>query len=82
MPNASLRRGSFTVTGADGRRRLEFTEELSGYDGLRYEAAEAARCVAEGRHESPVRPLGESIATMEVLDEIRRQIGVVFPGES
>ena len=81
IPGQFFRPGPFTVTVADGRRRLEFTEELSGYDGLRYEAAEAARCVAEVRHESPVRPLGESIATMQVLDETRRQIGVVFPGE-
>jgi hypothetical protein len=31
--------------------------------------------------ESPVMPLEETIALAEVLDEIRRQVGVVYPGD-
>jgi hypothetical protein len=64
------------------RQRLAFTEPRTAHDALHFEAAEAARRIAEGRLESPVRPLTESIATLQVMDEIRRQIGVTFPGES
>ncbi|GLZ11592.1 dehydrogenase [Actinomadura sp. NBRC 104425] len=49
--------------------------------GLCYEAAEAARCVAAGRLESDLLPLDETLRIMRVLDEIRSQLGVVYPGE-
>ena len=34
-----------------------------------------------GRIESSVNSLETSLATAEILDEIRRQAGVVFPGD-
>ncbi|SJM51677.1 putative oxidoreductase [Gulosibacter sp. 10] len=37
-------------------------------DGLCYEAAEAARCVAEGRTESRLHPLEDTIGTLRMLD--------------
>lgn len=49
--------------------------------GFEFQIAEVARCVAEGRTESAVMPLAESLAVMETMDEIRRLIGVVYPGE-
>lgn len=70
--------GDFTVTSSDGSATLSFTEAPIGHDGLHYQAAEVARCIAAGRRESPIRPLADSITTMTVLDEIRRQIGVTF----
>jgi hypothetical protein len=27
-----------------------------------------------------VRPMADAVATLAVIDEIRRQIGIVFPG--
>jgi predicted dehydrogenase len=50
--------------------------------GLRFEAAELARCVAEGLPESPQLPLAETVSIMETMDEVRRQIGLTFPGSS
>ena len=44
-------------------------------------AGACARCVADGRLESPLRTLASSLVTLGVLDETRRQIGVVFAGE-
>ncbi|MEO8829691.1 Gfo/Idh/MocA family oxidoreductase [Lapillicoccus sp.] len=50
-------------------------------NGFQFEVAEMARCVAEGRHESPRMTWDDSRAVMAVLDEARRQVGVVYPGE-
>ncbi|RIQ35914.1 Gfo/Idh/MocA family protein [Jiangella rhizosphaerae] len=49
--------------------------------GLRHQAAEVGRLLREGATESDVMPLDETVAIMETLDEIRRQIGLRFPGE-
>jgi predicted dehydrogenase len=50
--------------------------------GLRHQAAEVGRCVHLGLTESPILPLSETLAIMETLDEIRRQIGLRYPSES
>ncbi len=50
-------------------------------NGFQYEAAALARNVAEGRTESEELPLSETLEIMETLDEIRSQIGLVYPGE-
>lgn len=55
--------------------------ELVGHQGLAYEAAHFAQLVADGFTESPQLPLDETVAILEVLDEIRSQIKVRFPGE-
>ncbi|MET9670300.1 Gfo/Idh/MocA family oxidoreductase [Streptomyces sp. NPDC006475] len=49
--------------------------------GLCFEAAEAARCVRAGRLESDLMPLAETLRIMHVLDGIRRDLGVSYPGE-
>ncbi|CAN3977660.1 Gfo/Idh/MocA family protein [Kitasatospora purpeofusca] len=49
--------------------------------GLCYQAAEAARCIAAGQLESDLMPLAETLRIMHVLDGVRRDLGVVFPGE-
>ncbi|MFN8148519.1 MAG: Gfo/Idh/MocA family oxidoreductase [Candidatus Nanopelagicales bacterium] len=51
-------------------------------NGMRFEAAEVGRCIREGLRESPVMPLHETVSIMETLDEIRRQIGLVYPTPS
>ena len=49
--------------------------------GLRYEAAEVYSCLKEGRKESSVMPLDESLIVIEVAEEVMRQIGVVYYGK-
>ncbi len=49
--------------------------------GNEYEIAEASRCIAGGLLESPIMPLRASVEVMEIMDEIRRQLGVRYPGE-
>ena len=43
------------------------------------EAAEVVRCLREGRLESDVMPLDETVAIMATMDEVRRQIGLTYP---
>ena len=51
------------------------------HQGLRYEAAEAARCLSAGVTESALDPVASSVRIMAAMDEIRRQLGVHFPRE-
>ena len=68
---------SFTVTDARGSVREE-SWPLVGR-GYSYEMREATRCIQEGALESPIMPWEDTVAQMEMIDEIRRQIGVVYP---
>lgn len=48
-----------------------------------YEAAETMRCLAAGMHESPLLTMAETLGRMRTMDEVRRQIGVVYlPGSA
>ena len=49
---------------------------------MQFEALAAERLVREGNLAGDILPLAESVAIMGTLDEIRRQIGVRYPGES
>ena len=46
-----------------------------------HDLKDAARQIAAGEKSTPYRPLSDTINTMEIIDEIRRQINIVFPGE-
>ena len=81
LPGPFYQPGDLLLTAAGGGQRLAITEPRTAHDALHFEAAEVARCVADGRLESPLRPLADSIVTLDVLDEVRRQIGVAFAGE-
>jgi len=67
------------VSGPTGPERID-----AGYEGegLRFQVEEVHRCLDEGLTESPVMTLDETIGIARVLDDIRAQIGVVYPGES
>jgi predicted dehydrogenase len=67
--------GRITVTSLD--RSIERTREFNTRTpaaGLCYEAAEAARRIAQGSIESPYMPLQESVTILETLDQIREQL--------
>lgn len=49
--------------------------------GYRYEAEEAMRCLKEGKKESNILPLKETLGIMKIMDEVRRQWGLVYPQE-
>jgi predicted dehydrogenase len=67
----------FTLTRRDGTSE-RFDHPVAGR-GLRFEAAEVIACLREGRLESDVMPLDETVAIMATLDEVRRQVGLRYP---
>jgi predicted dehydrogenase len=73
--------GILTLTAVNGTRLVRDPDPISDGGGLSYEAAELARCVAAGMTESPLLPLDETLSIMRTMDEVRRQVGVVLPGE-
>jgi predicted dehydrogenase len=50
-------------------------------EGLRFQAAEVNACLRDGRTESTVMPLDETVALATTLTEIRREIGLTYPGD-
>lgn len=81
LPGPFFAPGDVLLTEAGGRRRIGYTEPAIGHRGLHYQAAEVARRIAAGERSSPRRPLQATIDTLAVMDEIRRQTGVVFNEE-
>ncbi|KAA8643869.1 Gfo/Idh/MocA family protein [Aspergillus tanneri] len=52
-----------------------------GAHGLCFEADEAARCIREGRLQSAEMPWAESLVVMEIMDAVRKEMGLSFPDE-
>lgn len=71
---------SFSLLDSHDTVLERFDEKVTGR-GMQYQAAELERLVAEGLTVSEILPPEESVAIMETLDEIRRQIGLSYPGE-
>lgn len=71
---------SFRVVSPSGDVLEEYASEVDGR-GMQFQALAAERFVASGAGANDVLPIDESVAIMGVLDEVRRQIGVVYPGE-
>lgn len=67
-------------TPRDGGATVSWSPDTIDH-GLAFEAAEVARCLADGLTETPLMPLAETVSVMEVLDSARAQLGVVYPGE-
>ncbi|HZR14003.1 MAG TPA: Gfo/Idh/MocA family oxidoreductase [Acidimicrobiia bacterium] len=67
-----------TVGGPGGVERIDAA--YAG-DGLRFQVDEVHRCIGDGRTESDIMPLDETLRIMTTLDAMRAQLGVVYPGE-
>ena len=60
---------------------VEHFTELPAGRGMQLQAVEVERCLAANKLESELMPLGDTIAVAEIMDEIRDQIGLRYPGE-
>lgn len=71
----------FTLNFNEGQQSV-FENTFNGrQSGLAYQAAHFSRLLAEGKTESPIMPLSETLTIMQTMDEIRNQIGYTFQGE-
>ena len=61
-----------------GEEIFELPYESTGYN---YEAAYAMRCLREGKLESDIMPLEESLQIVKTMDTIRTQWGLKYPFE-
>jgi len=62
-------------------KQVETYEPAFEGTGYNYEAAEAMRCLREGKLESDIMPLDESLSIMKTMDSVRNQWGLKYPGE-
>ena len=60
-------------------KRYPCPAQLTGYE---YEVMETAACIEAGDLECPSMPHQDTIHMMELMDEIRRQLGVRYPFEA
>ncbi len=70
---------NFSIIGEDGRPHNHYFEWAT--NGYSFEAQEVMRCLAEGRTESELWPLDKTLGLMRLLDRVRREVGLVYPGE-
>lgn len=64
-----------------GDVKVETFEDDRSSIGYVFEAEEVGRCLQAGLTESPIMPLDESLAILKLLDEVRAEWGLVYPGE-
>lgn len=69
----------FEVVRSDGDT-LRYTPPIES-DGFEFEIAEASRCIAAGIGESPILTHAATVEVMEIMDEVRGQLGARLPGE-
>ena len=53
-------------------------EQITGYE---YEVEACARAIAAGATECPEMPHAETLEIMRQMDTLRKQFGIVYPGE-
>lgn len=68
------------ISGPNGATRTETFEEPGR--GYTYQLREVTRCIQAGLTESSTMPLDDSLAIMELFDDVRRQIGVTYANDS
>jgi predicted dehydrogenase len=70
----------FTVYDGRGQEIERYSSDVSGR-GMQYQAEELERLVLLGESAGSILPPQQSLQIMEILDEIRHQIGLRYPGE-
>ena len=73
------------VAAASGRGTIAEPEDISiaaERDEYYYEVAEFIDLIQAGKRESAVNSHTNSLLTVEIIDEVRRQLGVVYPADS
>ena len=72
---------TFRVYDNDNNLIEAFDHAVAGR-GMQFQADEAERLIAAGLTAGEIMPPSQSVEIMATLDEVRRQIGLQYPGES
>ncbi|WP_210508944.1 Gfo/Idh/MocA family protein [Naasia sp. SYSU D00057] len=72
---------SFTVYDNTGEVVERYETAIEGR-GMQFQALEAERLIRVGETASPRLSPAESVLVMDVLDDVRRRIGLTYPGET
>jgi len=69
--------GKVRLVHSDGREEVfEFGVENNGYE---LEAWEVANCIRSGKTQSDLWSLNDSLQLVEIMDDIRKECGIVYP---
>ncbi len=74
----------FTIYKHNGTNEISDTIEVfekNNSNGFIYQVEEVVRCIKEGKIESSIIPLSETVAIMEVMDKMRAEWGFKYPFE-
>ncbi len=74
----------FTIFKHGGTNKIKDTIEVlekNHSNGFIYQVEEVVRCIQEGKLESKIMPLNETIGIMEVMDKMRGEWGFSYPFE-
>jgi predicted dehydrogenase len=74
----------FTINKHEGTNEVKDTIEVfekNNTNGFIYQAEEVVQCIREGRLESKIMSLQETIAIMEIMDKMRAEWGFKYPFE-
>jgi predicted dehydrogenase len=63
----------------EGKDPQEYSFDLEGCRGYRFEIEEVMRCVQAGKKESDILPLSFSRDLMQLLDDVRKEIVLEYP---
>ncbi|OCG74373.1 Gfo/Idh/MocA family protein [Microbacterium sediminis] len=80
IDRAFYRPTTFRLRAPDGTVLETYESRVQGR-GMQYEALAAEKLVAEGNLAGDILPIDQTVEIMGALDEIRRQIGLVYPTE-
>lgn len=81
IPGPYYQPGPFTVFPRDAEP-VTCPGSRDGHEGgLHFSAVEAATVISAGRTESTIHPPSTVLATLDVMDRLRAQIGIAYPGE-
>ncbi len=69
------------ASGREKRTEGEILCNPDNHNEYYYEIAEFIDMILEGRTESDINSHNTSLATMEIIDEVRRQLGVRYPAD-
>ncbi|HWC22409.1 MAG TPA: Gfo/Idh/MocA family oxidoreductase [Flexivirga sp.] len=80
LPGWFYQPGPVQLIGANDKV-LDTYEPAVTQHGLHFEAVEAARRISAGDVESPLMTWDETLRIMRLMDQVRAQLGVRYPGE-